>query len=249
MAGLLVVVAILTMSGVRLWQQQKVRNAEANAVAMHRLGEEERTRGRFREARDAFAEAVYWRRIRSEDAPKNAKFKRELATSYDWLADIEMALRHLPETRAACEEGLKQRQELLVDGRLMDLEDERGLDNDSECIGDVARLNGDWDVAHESYEKILASRQRRLNMNPASPQCQGDVARSYQRRCELALSQNQCDDAGRLCEWALGFRKSLADSYPRNADFKAGVSDSCRWLGHVDERCGREMVRKHVECE
>ena len=147
--------------------------------------------------------------------PKNAKFHRDLATTYDSVGDMLWATGELAGALDHYRKSLEVRKALLKDST--EAEASHDLALSYERIGDTLAKKGDFNAALESHRDALAIREALSNQDPQNAKARREVSISYGKVGDmLALTGNPTVALDNHRK-ALALREELAARDPGNS--------------------------------
>ena len=169
----------------------------------------------------------------ARDEPTNPRYQRDLAKTYDCLADRARESGQSTEAQRLYRQALALREALARD-KPTNTTYERDLAIAYERLGDVARELGQLTEAERLYRRSLPLREGRARDKPANMTYQRELAIAYERLGDLARESGQGPEAERMYRRSLILIEALVLGEPTNTIYQDDLAISRSKLGDLD---------------
>lgn len=185
----------------------------------------------------------------AQKSSNDPSLKRELATAYQRVADIQgnQYSAHRGDTAGALENYRKALaiRESLAAARPADSDARRELAESCDKIADISELMGDLNGALDYYRRSLAIRESLLDADPTNPQLRHDLASSYDSIGDTLAKTGDAQAALDNIRKALAVRESLSAVDPNNIEARRELAISYHKM--TDALAGAGSIVEAIE--
>jgi serine/threonine protein kinase/Tfp pilus assembly protein PilF len=194
--------------------------------------------GDFKEAEEAYRDALALRQRLAADFPDRPEFRHDLAESHNYLGHLLSATGRPKEAEAAYRDALALRKQLATDFPDWP-EFRKELAESLINVGAVLRNGGRPKEAEAAYRDALAVSKRLAADLPDQPEFRKDLADDYFTLAELLDATHRKEDAEAAYREALTVRKQLAADFPTRPEAHQELALNHIQLGVMLRSMGR----------
>ena len=222
------------------WQRLRDREATDRGalLAAHRAIKALLHTGRLAEGHETARWMLTTARTRSDAADESPEALRDLSVSLNKVGDIERALGRFEPARAAFDESLQIRRQLLK--RLGESPEAlRDLSVSLNKVGDIERALGRFEPARAAFDESLQISRQLLKRLGESPEALRDLSVSLEKIGDIERALGRFEPARAAFDESLQIRRQLLKRLGESPEALRDLSVSLDNVGNIERALGR----------